>query len=124
LATPHAALLWDRPAHSILLGSAVEYGILGFGLLVGLWYTQFAQLRFVNEDEGSYDVCIALQAGILGLFVAGLSLDLMLTKYTWIAFAIVALMRTALGARDAELRPIRDGVISQSSRAARSLAEY
>lgn len=107
LVIPHAHLSWDRPAHSILIGTAVELGVIGLILVLALWYTQFAQLLQVRDpNEDVPDLWLALQAGIVGLFVAGLSLDLLLAKYTWIAFSLIALIRASTlsqGSRSAHL---------------------
>jgi hypothetical protein len=106
LATPHAALYWYRPAHSVLIGSAVEYGIFGFALLIALWVTHFTQLRLLAKSCDESDFAAALQAGLIGLFVAGISIDLMLTKYTWLAFSIIALTSSASNAaRMSEIEP-------------------
>lgn len=96
LSTPHAALSWDRWSHSILLESAVEYGVTGFVLLLAVWYTQFSELaRIACRDDGLRDLAVALQASLIGLFVAGLSINIMQGKYTWLTFALIALVRSA-----------------------------
>lgn len=96
LTTPHMWLAWDRVAHSVLIQGLVEYGVIGFVLLMALWYVLFRDLAAV-ADEGVFgDICIALRAGVLGLFVAGFSLDLMAYKYTWLAFSLVAILRSTL----------------------------
>jgi hypothetical protein len=96
LLTPHEQLSWDRVAHSIVIQSAVEYGIPGLILVVSLWYAQFIELARVRADARTRDLCLALQAGVLALFVSGLSLGLMLAKYTWLTFSLIALVRAAL----------------------------
>jgi hypothetical protein len=95
LSTPHAALSWDRMSHSILLESAVEYGVPGLVLLLGFWYMQFSDLARVCRNEQLHDLAVALQAGLVGLFVAGLSINIMLAKYTWLTFSLIALVRAA-----------------------------
>lgn len=96
LATPHQPIQWDRAAHSIFVQSAVEYGLFGFALTMAVWLFAIRELHYVRGDKLVKDICVALSAGIVGLFVAGLSLDLMIYKYTWLAFALVALMRSML----------------------------
>jgi O-Antigen ligase len=106
LTVPHGPVPWDRVAHSIFVGTAVELGLLGFVLMIALWYTQFRVLAYVRtNDKLIVDVCIALSAGVLGLFVDGFSLSLMLSKYTWLAFSLVALMRSALVVSGIEVDP-------------------
>jgi O-antigen ligase len=95
LAVPHETLSWNKVAHSVLLQSAVEYGLPGLLLVLAVWYTQFRVLRAVANNDRMHDIALALQAGVLGLFVSGLSLSLMLYKYTWLTFGLVALVRSA-----------------------------
>lgn len=103
LAVPHAVLTWHRAAHSILLQSAVEYGVAGFALTLWLWWSQFRELRVVSRNQALYDLSLGLRAAVLGLFVAGFTLSIMLTKYTWFLFSLVALARSAyLGSRSRE----------------------
>jgi O-antigen ligase len=94
--SPHPWLSWDRVAHSILLQSAVEYGIIGFALFLAFWYAQFLELAEVRPGSRIADISTALRSSVLGLFVAGFSLDLMSYKYTWLLFSLIAVMRTTL----------------------------
>jgi hypothetical protein len=96
LTVPHQPLGWDRVAHSIFVGTAVELGVFGFALMIVFWYLEFRDLAHVNASGLVVDICSALRAGILGIFVAGFFLSLMTSKYTWLAFSLVALMRSAL----------------------------
>lgn len=102
LSTPHAAVSWDRAAHSVIVQGAVEFGIGGLLLMLGVWYTQFAQLRALRRYALTPELPLALEAAVIGLFVAGLSLSLLLTKYTWLLFAVIALTRSAYLNRAAE----------------------
>lgn len=117
LATPHATLSWDRVAHSILIQGAVEYGVPGLLLLVAVWYAQFMELANLKLDSATRDLSLALQAGIIGLFVAGLSLSLMLAKYTWLSFALIALVRSSALCQGSPAARLRD----ENSRAASRL---
>ncbi len=105
LSTPHQPLTWDRVAHSIFVQSAVEYGIIGFLLLMFVWYLEFRELAAVRAGERVNGFCAALSAGLLGIFVAGFSLDLMTYKSTWLAFSLIALTRTALIASGIQVEP-------------------
>lgn len=96
LATHHQPLPWIRAAHSIFVQSAVEYGVFGFVLAMAVWFFAIRELHYVRGDEEVKDICIALSAGAFGLFTAGFSLDLMIYKYTWLVFALIALMRSML----------------------------
>jgi hypothetical protein len=96
LAVPHQPLGWDRVAHSIFVGTAVELGLFGFVLMMAFWYLEFRDLAHVNANGLVVDICTALRAGVVSIFVAGFFLSLMTSKYTWLAFSLVALMRSAL----------------------------
>jgi hypothetical protein len=68
-----------------------------------LWYFMFQDLREVEHDPQLADIAIALRATIIGLFVVGLSLDMLTYKYTWLAFSLVAMTRSAwIMRRDAQ----------------------
>jgi hypothetical protein len=60
------------------------------------WFFAVRELHYVRGDDKVNDICIALSAGVFGLFTAGFSLDLMIYKYTWLVFALIALMRSML----------------------------
>jgi hypothetical protein len=96
LTVPHQPLGWDRVAHSIFIQTAVELGVFGFALMMAFWYLEFRDLARVDANGLAVDICTALRSGIVGIFVAGFSLSLMTSKYTWLAFSLVALMRSAL----------------------------
>lgn len=102
LLTPHRPLAWDRPAHSVLLQSAVELGSIGLLLVLAFWYRQFVELRSVRSTQIVENVCLALRASVLGLFISGLSLDLFTAKYTWMTFSLVAMMRTVFLKRSSQ----------------------
>jgi hypothetical protein len=111
LSTPHAPLFWEAAPHSELIRSAVEWGIPGVILVVALWYLVFRELAHVQASGLTADICLGLRAGILGLFVSAFSLDLWMIKYTWVAFALAIMMRTALQAQGVPVeRPARDRV--------------
>jgi hypothetical protein len=95
-AVPHIWLPWDRVAHSILLQSAVESGVIGFALFLTFWYLIFREPANVPPDHPLADICVALRASALGLFVVGVGLDLMDYKYTWLLFSLIAVVRTVL----------------------------
>ena len=97
LTVPHHWLLWSRPAHSLLFQSAVELGAIGLFAVLAFWYAQFRELASVRTgDPLVEDLCLALRASIVGLFISALMLEVMLTKYTWLTFAVIALTRSML----------------------------
>lgn len=107
LSVPHQPIQWDRVAHSIFVGTAVELGIVGFALVMYFWYLQFNELARVRGNTWIVDLCTALRAGLLALFIAGFSLSIMTAKYTWLAFSLVAVVRSALLAGGRNIDPPR-----------------
>ena len=86
---------WHRAPHNILLSTGVELGILGLVIFLIAWYMQFRTLRSIAPDNPYYAVRIAVEGALIGLFVAGLFLDIMMTKYVWLAFMLAMLVRNA-----------------------------
>ncbi len=98
LQTPNlawAATGWHRGSHSLLVGTSVELGLVGLVLLLTAWAAQFLMLRDILPTEPEYPVRIALEAAVLGTFVAALFLDVMTFKYIWLTFMLIALVRNA-----------------------------
>lgn len=98
LQTPHlnwADAAWHRGSHSLLVGTGVEVGFIGLGLLLAAWVAQFTMLREIPPDEPEYPMRVALEATIIGIFFAALFLDVMTFKYVWLVFMMIALVRNA-----------------------------
>lgn len=92
---------WHRVSHNMLLGNGVELGIIGLGLLLAAWFTQFRVLRTIPKEDQRYPLRISLESAIIGLFISGLFADMMMTKTVWLAFMLVALARNAAPVRSA-----------------------
>lgn len=86
---------WHRASHNILLGTAVELGVVGLVLLLLAWYGQFKLLAPIPRNDVRYPLRLALEAALIGLFVCGMFADVMIEKYLWLAFMLVALTRNA-----------------------------
>lgn len=86
---------WHRASHNILLGTGVELGIVGLVLLLLAWYGQFKLLAPIEQTDPRYTLRLALESAIIGLFVCGMFADIMIEKYVWLAFMLVALTRNA-----------------------------
>jgi O-antigen ligase len=86
---------FHRGAHNILLGAAVETGIIGVGLLLIAWLQTFRLLSPIREDDYRYPMKIAVQAAIVGLFVASMFVESMITKYIWLAFMLAVMIYNA-----------------------------
>lgn len=84
---------WHRASHNILLGTAVELGIIGLVLLVAAWVGQFRLLENIPPADTRYPLRLALEATLIGLFVCGLFADIMIWKYVWVAFMLVVMTR-------------------------------
>lgn len=82
---------WHRASHNIILGTAVELGIIGLILLIAGWVAQFRTLRFIAPADPRYPLRLALEGTLIALFIAGIFLDIMIEKYVWLAFMLVAL---------------------------------
>jgi O-antigen ligase len=107
LSVPHQPLFWQAASHSVLILAAVEGGITGLVLMLVLWYCMFRNLASIHADGLAKDICLGLRAAVLGLFVAGLSLDLMMEKYTWLLFALVVMVGSTLRADEQAQEPER-----------------
>ena len=86
---------WHRAPHSILISTAVELGIVGLAIFLGAWWVQFRSLKFIPKGHSLHWVRLGLEASVLGLFVSGLFLDIVTTKFFWLAFIMMALARNA-----------------------------
>jgi len=84
---------WHRAPHDILLNVIVELGVPGTLLLLAAWYGQIAMLRGIGRADPNFPLRVALEASIVGTFVAALFLDVMVMKYLWLTFALVAILR-------------------------------
>jgi len=82
---------WSRPAHNIILGAAVELGVIGLTILLFAWFSQYKVLSTNDKHNAYYDVAIALQGALVGSFVASLFSDSMYDKYTWLVFMLTML---------------------------------
>jgi O-antigen ligase len=84
---------WSQAPHSILVSAAVELGVVGLALFLYGWYTQFRTMRTIAPGEPLFTLRTAVEAGVVGLFVASLFLDTFETKYLWLAFMLMMLTR-------------------------------
>lgn len=87
---------WNHASHNIVVGNAVELGVIGLGIMLLGWWTQFRAVRHVDETDARYPVRLCLEASLIGLFVAGLTADIMLVKCSWLAFMLVNLTRNTV----------------------------
>jgi O-antigen ligase len=99
---------WERASHNIVVGCAVELGVVGVVLLLTGWALQFRVLRIVPKESPLYELRIALQGACLVLFLTAMFIDSFNYKYVWLTFALIAQTRAVeireRGARRGKLR--------------------
>lgn len=86
---------WTRAPHNIIVEISVELGIIGIVLLGLAAFKQFRALRFIAPASRLYSLRLALEAGMIGLACASLFLDMLVTKYLWLALILVMFTRNA-----------------------------
>jgi O-antigen ligase len=86
---------WHRAPHDLIVQTAVELGVLGLALMLAAWVVQFRVVRDVPKSDPDYAIRLALEATVIGTFVAALVLDLMVMKYLWLTFMLMAIVRNA-----------------------------
>ncbi len=86
---------FSRASHNMVLNAAVETGIIGLVLLLTAWVQTFRMLSPIQESDYRYPLRLALQGSIVGLFVAGMFVDMMISKYVWLAFTIAVMTYNA-----------------------------
>jgi hypothetical protein len=91
---------WHRPAHNILMSTAVDLGILGVAALIFVAYEQFRTLRSINITSPLYDFRIALESTLIALATVALFVDVVPRKYVWLIFIEAAVLRIAAGYPD------------------------
>ncbi|HTU70961.1 MAG TPA: O-antigen ligase family protein [Candidatus Baltobacteraceae bacterium] len=91
----HYYTRWHRAPHNLLLSTSVELGIVGLVILLAAWYFQFRSMRSVPMYGELSGPRIGVEGALLGLFVAAMFLDVMYTKYIWLAFMLAMMVRNA-----------------------------
>jgi O-antigen ligase len=97
---------WHRGSHSLIVGTAVELGVIGLALMLFAWLKQYRVLSAFTRRNANSDVAVCLQATMVALFVGALFLDIMYQKYTWFVFIAVALARNLLSQSAASQTPL------------------
>jgi len=82
---------WSRAPHNIVLGTAVELGVIGLILLTLALFSQYKMLDAVIRRDPFNNTAVALQGALVSLLVASQFLDSITTKYTWLLFSIIML---------------------------------
>jgi O-antigen ligase len=84
---------WHRAPHNIVLEAFVELGIVGLTIMLIAWWNTAKSFSHVGKADPLYDYRIAIEAGVLGTFFAGLFVGIILFKFLWWQFALIALWR-------------------------------
>lgn len=86
-------IYWNQAPHSNVVWIAVELGVVGLAIFLCAWWLQFRSLRSIAQDDPLFPVRNAVEASLIGLFVASLFLGTFTYKYLWLAFILAALTR-------------------------------
>jgi O-antigen ligase len=95
---------WGEDSHNLIANTSVELGIVGLVLVLAAWYFQWRATSVVRPTSSLYELRLGVEAAILGLFVAGMTVDQMAFKYVWLAFMLSALVRNAAKSAPEALR--------------------
>ena len=90
---------WSRPSHNLIVGTAVELGIVGLGLVLLAWWTSVRQTWGVPAGHPLAPIAYAAEAACAGLFVCALTIDMLWYKYLWVALMLVVLTANAIRQR-------------------------
>lgn len=78
-------------SHDLIIGTMAELGLPGIVLTIWAWVATFRLLRVIPSEDEDFPLRLALEAAMVGLFISALFLDIMATKYAWLAFMAVTL---------------------------------
>ena len=96
---------FHRPAHSILIETLVDLGVPGLVLLFAAWYNTSRQNAWVPRSSPYFPDAIGYEAGIIGIFISALTIDLIWFKYPWLAFMMAAMLANVVRPRLLAGRP-------------------
>lgn len=78
-----------RPAHNIYLQTFVEMGVIGGFLLLVVFWQHWRLVRWLSRRQPAYT---AVEAILVGVLVAGLTLGNLYWKYFWLAFSLTLIL--------------------------------
>ena len=87
---------WHRAPHDMLIATGVQLGIMGLILTFLAWWFVFRDLAVPRLRGFLGDLKIALEATVIALFIDAMFLDITDTKYLWLLFFMIALVRSTL----------------------------
>jgi O-antigen ligase len=80
----------SRGAHSVWLGTLVELGVIGLGLLLGGVVSQLRGARAAPSAEERHWAMLAIESACIGVLVAGAFLDILWRKSFWLPWIFLA----------------------------------
>jgi len=88
---------WSRAPHDLIVATLVELGILGLALVAFALVMQFRCVAALPRVGGFLeDLCVACEAALIAATIDALFLDMILRKYLWLIFIMIALVRTSI----------------------------
>jgi O-antigen ligase len=79
----------DRASHNIFLGIFVELGIIGISLLILGFVKHYRAIGISSQTANT----IMLKAAFWGIIIAGLTIDIMWDKETWLLWMMILMNR-------------------------------
>ena len=90
---------WNRPSHNLIVGTAVELGVVGLGLVLVAWWSSIRQTWTVPPRHPLAPIAYGAEAACAGLFVCALTIDMLWYKYLWVALMLVVMTSNAIRSR-------------------------
>lgn len=81
---------WAREAHNMVISTFTELGVFGGALVLYAWWSQFRALRDVHSTDEDAWLRLAMEAGVLGVFVTAMFLDILVLKPAWVLPIMIA----------------------------------
>lgn len=83
---------WHRPSHSLILESAVEFGILGSILMVFALWSSLRQNASIPREHPLFSYRLESEGMLVGIFWMALTIDVLWYKYLWLALSFAVLV--------------------------------
>jgi hypothetical protein len=100
---------WSRAGHSIIFVGLNDFGVVGLALVLYCWFLSFRQLHVIPKTHPLYNVRLACEAMIVGLFFEANAIDPYYIKYIWIAHALPLMLLNMYAPREFRARvPVLD----------------
>ncbi len=91
---------WNRAPHSLLVSTGTELGIVGLISVACALVLQYRSLRLIGPGDPNLWLRDVFAAAFIGLLVAALFVDVLITKFSWLLFTeMLIVARLAFAAR-------------------------